>query len=121
MFSLTKKSKRPEEALLPSFEDDAVARIAAREDGVIIYASPSFQDLCGPALSPEIHNNVQIFFNGALAVADIGTLNAGAYKITLPGVSEKVEFHFDWLTTPDARRYLIGSQIEAREEKPAQD
>ncbi|MGQ0526801.1 MAG: PAS domain-containing sensor histidine kinase [Alphaproteobacteria bacterium] len=111
MFSLTKKIKGPEEIFPSSFPDEGAPRIAAREDGSIVYASPAFHELCGGVLPAD---NILAL----LGAGNVSALNPGAYRITLPDGAQSFNFHFEWLNAPDEQRYLIGSRIEEPEAKP---
>ena len=100
---------------LPLAEDN-IARVAISEDGRIIYASAGFRELSH--IEAEHPQKLQArsiinFTNGT----DFRALPSGVHHIHINGHEQAFEFHFDWLTTPDKKRYLIGSQAES----PAQD
>lgn len=84
------------------------------EAGIVLYASEAF---C--ALS---HRDASSF--GQVQASEVmeilghkgavKTLAAGVYSVRVNG-HEPLPFHFDWLTTPDKRRILVGSDAASLE------
>ncbi|MCC6597895.1 MAG: PAS domain-containing protein [Alphaproteobacteria bacterium] len=91
--------------------EGAVARIAIAEDGRIAYASPAFCDLSHKSL--DVIQNMPAealirFSEFTNQDMDIAAIHAGPHRVFINGNSEALEFQFDWLQTPDDRRYLVG-------------
>jgi PAS domain S-box-containing protein len=105
----TAQSQHPESAFESLFEDD-VARVAISEEGRIVYASASFCDLSH--ISPQDSQGVdaRTILNFSAHEGTIENLTAGTHKVRINGNEEFYDFHFDWLTAPDKKRYLIGSE-----------
>lgn len=112
MFSLVRR-KKPQEK--PAAAGGKAAkeppRIALDESGVVVYASPAFCALAGaerPALEGADSASVISFSE---LTGDFRDIAAGLHKVTIKGAV--FDFHFDWLTTGDGRRYLVGSETPA--------
>lgn len=112
MFPLNRKTRfrtqqRPD-------QDDSIARIAIGEDGVIAYASSSFAALAGREPSELVNADAATVLRFPESTQAFSAIR-GAQKIQLANRREALTFHFDWLTTRDQRRYLIGSAVPVRE------
>jgi two-component system, cell cycle sensor histidine kinase PleC len=105
----TAKTQHPESAFASLFDDD-VARVAISEEGRIVYASESFCDLShiGPMQFQEIEAATILDF--ARHDGTLEDLAAGVHSVRINGNKEFYNFHFDWLTAPDKKRYLVGSE-----------
>jgi two-component system, cell cycle sensor histidine kinase PleC len=114
MFPLNRKTRfrtnaRPD-------QDDSVARIAISEDGVIAYASSSFAALAGREPSELVNADAATVLRFTESKHPFTAIR-GAQKIRLSNRREPLTFHFDWLTTKDQRRYLIGSAVPPRKDR----
>ncbi len=88
-----------------------MARCVVSESGVIIYANDPFYQLCA-INAGQNHNALDIFIfsNEVINEAhNISTLADGDYDVHINGNPIITEFHFEWLTTSDNKRYLIAS------------
>jgi two-component system cell cycle sensor histidine kinase PleC len=120
MFSLTRRKSRAkiDSALLFADQaEDDLARIALDEAGIVLYASQAFCTLSHQ--DPSSFGRLKAFevmeiigHQGA-----VKTMTAGVYNVRVNG-HEPVPFHFDWLTTPDKRRILVGSDAASMEGNP---
>lgn len=102
--------------------DEAVARIAISEDGKIVHASPAFCILSNKSMEllKDMPASMIISFSGPPhKPAKITDIQAGFYKIFIEGKSDTVNFRFDWLKTPDNRRYLIGFESKGNIQIPS--
>lgn len=102
-------------------QDEHIARIAITEDGRIAYASPAFCALSHrePEHIKNAHAAELISFSEAPARPQtISTLQPGLHKIYINGHEDPFSFHFEWLKTPDNRRFLVGSQSNSHK-KPS--
>ncbi len=85
------------------------ARAIIAQDGTITYANDTFYQLC--AIEEGRHNNaldIFIFSDETLNDShDISKLPAGEHNIHIKGNPIITEFHFDWITASDNKRYLI--------------
>ena len=116
MFSLTRKIRsqetlRQDSSPIPESED-AVARVAIAEDGAIAYASGAF-------LALAVSQNGELTGTDAAGIMRFPEarelfqdISAGIHKIAIQGHKELFDFHFDWLTAPDQKRYLVGSEVQ---------
>jgi two-component system, cell cycle sensor histidine kinase PleC len=98
--------KKPAEAPL--------ARIAISEEGLIAYASPEFCDLSHQPFE-RLHNTqagelIAVIPPDGQKVIAVTALETGVHSVRINGHARPFQFHFDWLKTPDNRRYLVGSQ-----------
>lgn len=108
----TIKSATPEAGL-----DDSVARIAIDEDGHIVYTSTAFCELshlkaedmrrCDYSAVLRFSTNAEIF-------GTLEDIESGLHEIHLNGHDEAFRFQFDWMTTSENKRYLIGSQAKSK-------
>jgi hypothetical protein len=112
MFSKVTSAIRNESARKQARQEN-IARIAISEDGQIAYASSAFCALSHREAG-ELKNaramDLISFLEGPRASAGVGQIKAGLHKIYINGHKEPMSFHFDWLSTPDNKRYLIGSE-----------
>ncbi|MCC7304694.1 MAG: PAS domain-containing protein [Alphaproteobacteria bacterium] len=112
LFGRKKKSPDPSAHAPSSAAGDSVARIAVAEDGTILHANPQFYDLAA-------HINHSLENIDAASVLKFPgmrdtfrSMSAGVHKISIVGSAELHDFQFDWLTTPDRKRYLVGSEVK---------
>ena len=87
------------------------ARCAIDENGMIIYANDAFYQLCEIDEKASHHVlDVFVFSDDVLnGDHDISALSAGDHDVHIKGNPIITEFHFDWLTSSDQKRYLIAS------------
>lgn len=104
----TAKQKRSESAL-PS-EKQGTARVAISEEGKIVYASEAFCALSHIDPEKALALDALDVLKLPGAAETLEALEAGVHKVQLNGHEDTLEFHFDWLTAPDQRRYLIASR-----------
>ncbi len=112
MFSLTRKIIDPVFRSWSKPHED-VARLAIAEDGTIVYASPTFCDLSHMPASETGQRHV----SSVMKFVDEGNgsgFDSGVHQIQINGHDQVFHFHFDWLTTADQRRYLVGSNATAQ-------
>ena len=121
MFSLTRRTRAPARnhtaesspsAPTPQ-ADEALARIALSEEGIIMYASAAFCDLAGCAGEMIAQSEAASIMQFPDAPATFRHMPGGPQTIRFARNKTTAVFHFDWLATPDGRRYLVGSQQEA--------
>lgn len=89
------------------------ARCAIDEDGMIIYANEAFVELSN--IDEDNPNIFSIFsFSEDLLEnnAPISSIKAGEHNVHIHGNPIINEFHFDWLTTSNNKRYLIASAVD---------
>ena len=88
---------------------DNDARIVVDHDGVIVFASGAFMDLAH--LTPETISqyNFQTILQFEENVQSPNDIAPGTHNVCLNGNKAKQEFHFDWIETPDSRRFLVAS------------
>jgi two-component system cell cycle sensor histidine kinase PleC len=103
------KSKSPDSARAAAAATEP-ARVAISEEGKIVYASAGFCALSH--LHPdEIRNtDARELLQFADSGSDLTSLDTGLHAVQINGHHEQLDFHFDWLTAPDQKRYLVGSQ-----------
>ncbi len=108
-----KRKQIPQDSLATQMsQKDDVARIAVAENGQILFASDSFRQLShmdSRQNSADI-NAVLSFRAGFKTIDDV---NSGLHHVKINGHETEFSFQFDWLTTPDQKRYLIGSEASA--------
>lgn len=114
MSTNTVQKSQTESAPLPLEEE--VERIAVSEDGQIVYASQSFCELSHLSLEETCKLNAEALLTLLDDGSSLNEIESGVHKIRVNGNKEALSFHFDWLTAPDKKRYLIGSRAE--EKKP---
>ena len=120
MFAKQNIFSRPSASDKPS-ADKEPARIAITEDGRIVYASTAFSELSGTkkeTLSGRTASTIINFSETSQTSPDFKTIEPGLHKIFIKGHANSFDFHFDWLTTPDNKRFLIGSQT-SENKKPS--
>jgi len=110
MFSFAhffKDTKSPQVSL-----HDKLARVAIAEDGRVVYASQAFCDLAH--IPPPETENIPVgsILHFANPPETLENLTTGVHKVSLNGNTDLYDFHFDWLTAPDQKRYLIGSEAK---------
>ncbi|MCK5284608.1 MAG: PAS domain-containing sensor histidine kinase [Alphaproteobacteria bacterium] len=93
-----------------TLRQDDIARVAITEDGIIIHASSAFYDLThsSPNQKALKLNKILKFIKNDQSLA---LLKNGIHKVWISGNKEEFDFHFNWFTASNNRRYLIGSQI----------
>ena len=105
--SQTLKNRRPEsESVAP----DDVARIALTEDGQVVYASAAFCALSHMSLEETRNVDLSRILSFDDGMETLGEVDSGLHKVRINGNRDVYDFYFDWMTAPDQRRYLIGSQ-----------
>ncbi len=120
MFSLTRTTKNSDpESAAPEprgSADEDVARLAISEDGVIVFANESFRALSGTLRRQEGFSDALSILHFGSGTDTLSQIEAGLHIVRIGDDERPVDFHFNWLTTPDNRRYLVGSQArpEAR-------
>ncbi len=91
-------------------------RVAIDESGHIVYASPAFCHLAGVELSNAVGSSASELLSIASKKRKpskkITSLKTGSYPVLVGPESSRHEFHFEWLSVPDGRRYLIGSAVK---------
>jgi hypothetical protein len=103
-------------------QDDHVARIAISEDGAIAYASSAFCEISHMPFEKLKNTKAQELIRFAKAPAQkiaVGSVETGLHKVFINGHDEAMSFHFDWLKTPDNKRYLIGSESSSKKPNKA--
>ncbi len=114
---MSKKSNTAKITTASAFShEDPVERLAIAEDGSIVYASESFCALSHLSLEEAQKLNIFSILTSIKKNLSLSTLKSGIHKMRLHGHSEAMDFHFDWLTAPDKKRYLIASR--AKDKKP---
>jgi len=94
--------------------EDNVARIAIDEDGQIVYASALFCEISDNTqkdLQQCDYSAVLRFANEEILFQPLEAINAGCHYVYLGQSATPLEFHFDWLTTADKRRFFVGSYM----------
>ncbi len=98
--------------------DAAVARVAIAEDGKIVYANDSFCTLAHISykdVSQADALSLLRFKKGKkISKAVFKKIEAGVHSLYINGDEHASSFHFDWLTTPDGRKFLIGCENDNR-------
>lgn len=94
--------------ITPEKTDDAIARFVADAEGRIVYSSPAFTALAN-------RTDEQITGCFLTDVAGIDDLQEGIHAITLFGHAEpaRIRMQFDFITTGDGHRYLVGAEHNA--------
>ena len=92
-------------------QHDTVARIAIAEDGRIVYASSTFCELSHIKPNTIKDTPALSLLSFSQQKENLETIESGAHTVKINGQAETLEFHFDWLTLPDKKRYLVGSEI----------
>lgn len=110
MLSLTRRLIDP---VLKSWSkpQEDIVRLAISEDGTIVYASSSFCDLSHMAAldAGKCHVSSVLKF---IDQPNNDGFDSGIHQVQLNGHDQAFNFHFDWLVTPDNRRYLVGSEAK---------
>ena len=118
MFSLSRRIKNQTAQSAPSLDDD-VARVAIDEDGSVIYASEKFCALSHIPNPRMRRTKATSLLNFVGTTQSWNTIDSGIHTVTLNGQGETMEFHFDWLTAPNNKRYLIGSEADEKDSAPS--
>ena len=105
----TLKARRPDSARTAAAADD-IARIAIGEDGNVVYASPSFCALSHMSLDQAKAIDIARVLSFDDGIEILGQVDTGLHKVRINGNRDVYDFHFNWMTAPDEKRYLIGSQ-----------
>ncbi len=96
------------------FEQSETPRCAITENGTLVYANDAFYELSN--LSQNDTHNVSDIFSFAEGLVDnaqdLLSLPTGEHIVRVKNQPMATQFHFDWLSTSDSRRYLIASLSE---------
>ncbi len=106
-------------SLQSSTERDAheAARCAISEEGYIIYANERFCELTGIQADTRHHLLEIIQFSDELneqldETGDLTLIPTGSQDVHVADKGILTEFHFDWLSMPDNKLYLIVSALD---------
>lgn len=93
------------------FEQSETPRCAIAENGSLIYANDAFYELSGVQQNTALDvHSIFTFADGLVEKPeDLLTLPTGEHIVRVKSQPMATQFHFDWLTTSDNRRYLIAS------------
>ena len=133
MFSLIRKKPENQDALpFTNAMNDHVPRVAVAENGKIVFASDAFLKLSGRHKDATNNEDFWAILRFQDHVLEAHKVESGIHHVIIDGQHAPVPFHFDWLETPNNRRFLIGSLAQDLEDlatiepantavKPAQD
>lgn len=116
MFGRKRKQDAPPQAgsqlLHPALSQDDAAelRVAIAEDGQIIYASDHFYALSHIDERKKSEVNIKSILKFTSGITALSDVNPGVHTVRINGDTQEFNFQFDWLTAPDSKRYLVGSQ-----------
>jgi two-component system cell cycle sensor histidine kinase PleC len=96
------------------------ARCAISEEGYVIYANDRFCELTGIRTDTRHHLLEIIQFPDELneqleETGDLSLISTGSQDVHIADNGILAEFHFDWLSMPDNRLYLIVSALDHSE------
>ncbi len=117
MFPLNRKTRfragpRPApEISKEASTDESTPRIAISDDGIIAYASTAFAALAGLGAADIVNLDAATILKFPDAREPFTKIRPGMQQVMVLGRREPLAFHFDWLTTKDQRRYLVGSAV----------
>ncbi len=99
---------------------DEAARCAISEEGYIIYANERFCELTGIQTDTRHHILEILQFSDELnerldETGDLTLIPTGSLDVHIADNGILTEFHFDWLSMPDNRLYLIISAMDHSE------
>ncbi|MFP4386412.1 MAG: PAS domain-containing sensor histidine kinase [Alphaproteobacteria bacterium] len=110
-------SKAQHTAPSPQSDNSEAARCAINEEGYLVYANNRFCELTG--IQPDTHHHILeiLQFTDELnenldQSDDLSIISAGSHDVHIVDNGIMTEFHFDWLSMPDNRLYLIASAID---------
>jgi len=109
MFSLRRKKDEEQQFSFSDNLKENDARIVVDDKGTIVFASAAFMDLAHltrDSITAHTFQTILTFQNEIQSPQDIAQ---GEHEIWINGNSNTQKFHFDWITTPDDRSFLIGS------------
>ncbi len=118
MFSSNRKINTPN-PLQPAFVPD-VARIAIAEDGTVAYANDAFRAMAHIPVQRSEFPNIFSILHFETDINEASLIDAGLHRVTV-GNSAPTYFHFDWLTMPGNKRYLVGAETKNSPPTPQQD
>lgn len=108
-FSAAKTTKNKAPAITHGASDDS-ARLITDENGIVLFATPSFVALCG--YDSDISGEAfEVLFDGMSP----DEINEGAQNlqiVTIAPTNKKLALQFDWIDMPAGQRYLIASAEE---------
>jgi two-component system cell cycle sensor histidine kinase PleC len=94
--------------------DQSIARVAIGADGHILFANTEFCDICDldekSLKSQSALTFMRLTTGKKLTKTAFKTLESGLHDVYLGTQKTAFRFHFDWLTTPDKKKVLIGCQ-----------
>ncbi|MAZ75871.1 MAG: PAS domain-containing sensor histidine kinase [Micavibrio sp.] len=93
---------------LSSLQDGA--RLIADEQGIIVFATTSFSELCEYDHALNGHNISLLF--GEQKAEDLAANNKDLSIITIQPTGKKLALQFDWIDVKKGERYLIASAEE---------
>ena len=98
--------------------DNVIARVAIAEDGQVVYANDSFCVLSQMSYkdvsSTNMFSLLRFQKGRKLSKAAFQKIESGVHSVFIDGIDHAFSFHFDWLETPDGRRFLIGCENDER-------
>ncbi len=107
------------ESMPRSAADPAIPRLVADEHGVLLYANPAFDALCGAPNGAQNKNLIDLLhfddpdgaFRGVAITDDpvLKNLQNGLHGVYFEQSGMTAALQFDWITLPDARRVLVAS------------
>mgnify|MGYP005724868575 CR=1 FL=1 len=112
--SISKKINH-EEPLSPHvLQKHEAARCVVDEEGSVVYANDAFCELSG--IRADAHYHLLDIIQLPEEVFDdedpLSELETGTHDVHIQDNGFMTEFHFDWITTSDNRRFLIASALE---------
>ncbi len=94
--------------------ESEAARFVVDTNGLIIYANEAFFEISG--ITPDgqnyIQDSIQFSEEDLENIEDLSAIPAGIHDVHIKDSGIMSEFQFDWINTPDNRRYLIASAVE---------
>lgn len=112
--SIRKKTDQ-EEPLSPHvLQKHEAARCVVDEEGSIVYANDAFCELSGIRADGHYHllDIIQLSDEIFDEEDTLSELEPGTHDVHIQDNGFMTEFHFDWITTSDNRRFLIASALE---------
>lgn len=92
--------------------DERVERVAISEDGKIVYASAGFCSLSKLSLEEAQQKQIESILTFLQKGMSLSHVKSGVHPVRVKGRRGSINFHFDWLTAPNQKRYLIASRTE---------
>ena len=121
--SISKKTDQ-EEPLSPHvLQKHEAARCVVDEEGSVVYANDAFCELSGIRADGHYHLLDMIQLSEELLDEEdsLSELEPGTHDVHIQDNGFMTEFHFDWITTSDNRRFLIASALEDEFHERADD